>query len=83
MPRKQYIKIIGEHRSANDNEFFPTNNPFNDNGMVELFEYLERRFNLTIEQIDHWEITRTDRNNTNAFGLRIIDNDSWYIKRKL
>jgi|TARA_R110002020_G_scaffold475039_2_gene708373 hypothetical protein len=77
MPRKVYIKIIGEHRNANENEFFPTNNPYNDSGMVELFEYLEARFNFTIEQIDDWEIKRTDGSHVrNAFGLRIVENDS-------
>ena len=28
MPHRQYIKIIGEHRKPNDNEFFFSNNPF-------------------------------------------------------
>ena len=41
MPRKYNIKIIGEHRGPDENEFFPSTNPFNDQGMVEMFEYLE------------------------------------------
>tara|TARA_R110002049_G_scaffold30925_3_gene105598 strand:- start:297 stop:542 length:246 start_codon:yes stop_codon:yes gene_type:complete len=81
MPRKQYIKIIGEHRSANDNEFFPTNNPFNDSGMTEMFEYLESKYNFTIERIDDWQIKNTVKGCDGGslrkpFGLRIVDNDS-------
>lgn len=81
MPRKQYIKIIREHRNANENEFFPTNNPFNDNGMTEMFEYLESKYDFTIERIDDLQIKNTVRgydggNLRSPFGLRIVENDS-------
>jgi len=80
MPRKQYIKIIGEHRSPNDNEFFPTNNPFNDAGITEMFEYLESKYNFSIERIEDWQIKNTVKDCNGGslrapFGLRIVDND--------
>mgnify|MGYP001218368439 CR=1 FL=1 len=49
MPRKYNIKIIGEHRGPDENEFFPSTNPFNDQGMVEMFEYLESKYNFSIQ----------------------------------
>ena len=81
MPRKQYIKIIGEHRSANENEFFPSTNPFNDSGMVEMFDYLQSKYNFTIEQIEDWEIKNTVRGIDGGslrtpYGLRIVEHDS-------
>lgn len=76
MPHRQYIKIVGEHRKPNDNEFFFSNNPFNDPGMREMLDYLEYEFNFRVEQIDDWQIKNTvkdcdGRQLRSPFGLRI------------
>jgi|TARA_R110000751_G_scaffold63493_2_gene130977 hypothetical protein len=80
MPRKYNIKIIGEHRGPDENEFFPSTNPFNDQGMVEMFEYLESKYNFSIQRIEDWQIKNTvkscDGGNLRApFGFRIVEND--------
>jgi len=76
MPNRQFIKIIAGHRKPNENEFFFSNNPFNDPGMREFLDYLEYEYNFRVEKIDDWEITNTvsdcdGRTLRAPFGLRV------------
>ena len=80
MTSRNYIKIVGGHRSPHKNEFFFTQNPFNDAGMRELFDYLEKKYNFHFEKIDDWQIQNTVSDTNGRYlpaphGLRVNDND--------
>ena len=69
----KHIRIISEHRSAQDNEFFFYHEPKQIGGLRELIEFLERKHGFVFEEIPHWQIKTIVKGDhfTRTHGLRV------------
>lgn len=53
---KQHVRIVDDYRELAENEFVMKQDPFNDVGVREIFEYLDREFGIKIEKIPGWQV---------------------------
>jgi len=53
------VKVVESYREPKDNEFFFRENPFNQNAMRQLFDYLEDEFGIEVKEIPGWQLKTT------------------------
>ena len=53
---KEHVKIVSDYRELAQNEFVMKYDLFNDNGVKQIFEYLENEFGIKIEKIPSWQV---------------------------
>ena len=53
---KEHVKIVSDYRELAQNEFVMKYDLFNDNGVRQIFEYLESEFGIKIEKIQSWQV---------------------------
>lgn len=53
---KEHVRIVSDYRELAENEFVMKQDPFNDNGVREIFEYLDSEYGIKIEKIPGWQV---------------------------
>lgn len=75
---KEHVRIVDDYRELAENEFVMKQDPLNDNGVREIFEYLDREFGIKIEKIPGWQVKSlvkgaySDGYISPGHGIRII-----------
>ena len=74
---KENVRIVSDYRELAQNEFVMKQDLFNDNGVRQVFEYLESEFGIKIEKIPSWQVKLLVRGVYNdgyvspGYGIRI------------
>jgi len=53
---KENVRIVTDYREFAENEFVMKQDLFNDNGVRQVFQYLESEFGIKIEKIPSWQV---------------------------
>ncbi len=53
---KENVRIVSDYRELAQNEFVMKQDLFNDNGVRQVFQYLESEFEIKIEKIPSWQV---------------------------
>ena len=75
---KEHVRIVSDYRELAENEFVMKQDPFNDNGVREIFDYLDSEYGIKIEKIPGWQVKSrvkdvySDAYISPGHGIRIV-----------